>query len=306
MADRLGRHGVWTLAELDGKDFPGVPLAVLGDPVGHSISPQMHNGPLAAMAEGWPEAREWRYHKLEVPPEALPDALNRLFEKRFRGLNLTIPHKVLALEHVVGIDPVARRMGAVNTLKRLSSGYFGYNTDGYGFERAVREELGIGLKNEVVILLGAGGAARAIAVQCLESGCAELWVGNRSAQRLSTLLEILAHTSLDKARIHGFELAKPPHDLPNRGLVVNATPLGLRPDDPPPIDISRFDYATRIFDTTYGAHESSLIRSAALRKMRSARGLSMLVWQGARALEIWTERAVPAEVMKREAEVALQ
>ena len=85
MADRLGRRGVWTLAELDGKDFPGVPLAVLGYPVGHSISPQMHNGALAAMADGWPEAREWRYHKLEIPPEALPGCPEQAFRETIPG-----------------------------------------------------------------------------------------------------------------------------------------------------------------------------------------------------------------------------
>lgn len=297
---------VLSIEDVHATDFPGTPLTVFGSPIRHSVSPQMHNRALAAMTRADSRFANWRYHRVEVPPERLPEALGLCARKGFRGINLTLPHKVDALRHIARVDPSAQAFGAVNTLRLDDDGlYTGFNTDGYGFEAAVREELGIALPGRHVILLGAGGAARAIAAQCLASRCASLHIGNRTADRLDALLALLK--PFDNAhRLRGFDLASPDYDaLPPDALIVNATTLGLKPEDPAPLDLGLFPPEAAVYDTTYGSHRSRLQRDAFDRGLRSANGLSMLVWQGARSLEIWTGASVPASEMRMGAEEAL-
>ncbi len=298
------RVQVLQVSEIGRLGFEGTPLAVFGWPVRHSISPQMHNAALAEMARSEPRFASWRYHRVEVPPGALPAALAACSARGFAGLNLTLPHKVDALAHIADVDPVARQMGAVNTLKLVDGRYHGFNTDGEGFERAVREELGAELAGRAVVLLGAGGAARAIAVRCLLSGCASLHIGNRGRERLDALVELLRPIAAGRP-LRGFELGGSAMELPRDALLVNATSLGLKDCDAPPIPLDRFGPGAAVYDTTYGTHESRLLAEARARGMRCANGLSMLVWQGARALEIWTGAAVPATTMRKGAEAAL-
>ena len=158
---------VHTLADLDDWRFDGVALAVLGHPVAHSLSPPMHNAALADLAARDPQFAHWRYFKFDVEPRDLRTALPRFHACGFRGLNLTIPHKIIAVELVARIDPAAAEAGAVNTLRRLDEGFEGFNTDGYGVSRAVTEDLGMTIAGSPVILLGAGGAARATAVTAM-------------------------------------------------------------------------------------------------------------------------------------------
>jgi shikimate dehydrogenase len=177
-----------TLADLAGRSFPGTALAVLGHPIKHSLSPLMHNTALAALARSDAAYADWRYHRLEVPPDELPRALALLHQKKFRGLNLTVPHKVLAFSLVTKVDPAAQPVGAVNTLRWAPEGWHGFNTDGYGLATAVRESFGREFTGAHILLLGAGGAARGAAVECLHRGCASLWLVNRTAANLDTLL----------------------------------------------------------------------------------------------------------------------
>lgn len=290
---------VHTLADLETWRFDGGALAVLGRPVAHSISPAMHNAALARLAEAEPRFATWRYFKFEIDPAQLGAALPRFHACGFLGLNLTIPHKVVAVPHVRRIDPAASEAGAVNTLRRVEDGYEGFNTDGYGISRAVEEELGLPLAGSPVILLGAGGAARAAAVTCLRERCAGLWIGNRTAANLETLLDALAAPAARAGlALHGFDLADPPADLPADALVINATSAGLQPRDPSPVDLSRLRGRPRVYDMIYNPPDTPLLRAARARGLPAANGLSMLVHQGARALEIWTDRPVSAKVMR--------
>lgn len=284
---------------------PDATLAVLGHPVGHSLSPAMHNAVLRHWAASDGRWANWRYEKIDVPPGRLPEALARLHDLRYAGLNLTIPHKVEAVPLVCEIDPQAARLGAVNTLLWKPHGWAGANTDGYGLSRAVETELGRPLQGAVIVQLGAGGAARAVAAQCLLSGCAELWIGNRDQDRLNELLAILMTPGAPAIPLRGFDLRDPPADLPRRALLINVTSLGLRPDDPPPIDPDLFEDGSAVYDSTYGRHQSRLLRAALARGWPAANGLSMLVWQGARSLELWTGRTPPADLMRAAAEEAL-
>ena len=291
--------------DLDGLRLPGVSLAVLGFPVRHSISPALHNAALGEMAAADPRFSDWLYHRVEVEADRLPEVLPKLREAGFRGLNLTIPHKVHALELVSEIDPVARLIGAVNTLLATDDGWSGFNTDGYGLEQSLREELDAELSGATVILLGAGGAARAAASQALLRECSELWIGNRSRDRLDSLVASLPEQP-GSSRVRSFLFSDPPADLPTEGaVIVNATSLGLRPEDPAPIDLSAFSPDCKVMDMIYNPPETSLLREARALGMPAANGLAMLVHQAACSLSIWSGAQVPEAAMFSAARSAL-
>lgn len=284
---------------LEGWRHEGVSLAVLGHPIEHSLSPAMHNAALNAMAQTQQNFGAWRYFKFDVPPEHLAEALPKFAQAGFRGLNLTIPHKVEVLPLVDEIDPSARPMGALNTLHFTEGKWRGYNTDGFGLSRALQQDLQVSLRGAELVLLGAGGAARGAAVQILAEGCERLVLANRSRERLKTLLRDLR--ALEGGdRVEAFAPSEPPRDLPAAPIIVNATSLGLQPGDPAPVDLKLFGEGTRVYDMTYGC-ANALQRAAASRGFAYADGLSMLVWQGARALEIWSRTSVPAQFMMQAA-----
>ena len=287
---------VLTLSDLDNWSFPGTALAVLGHPIKHSISPQMHNSALATMGQTDAAFDSWRYFRFDVPPADLPEALTKLHAAGFLGLNLTVPHKVLAFDLIEHVDPSAQPIGAVNTLKRTATGWHGHNTDGYGLATAVAETLGIALAGTPIILLGAGGAARGAAVECLAQGCASLHIANRTEANRVTLIADLAPLDRD-IPVAGFAPSDPPHNLPPNALVINATSAGLKPEDPLPIDLATITSPLAVFDMIYNPAETKLLTAAKSRGIPTANGLSMLVHQGACALEIWSEAQVPVSVM---------
>jgi shikimate dehydrogenase len=292
---------VYSLADLARWAFRGTALAVLGHPIRHSLSPAMHNAALAAMARDQERFSSWQYYRFDIPPAELPAALALFHQHGFFGLNLTVPHKVIAFDHVAELDSAARPIGAVNTLLRLEHGWRGYNTDGHGLAEGLREGLGASLQGAHVILLGAGGAARAAAVECLQSHCVSLWIANRTAARLEALLAVLRPVAGD-VPLQGFDPASPPDALPAGALVINATSAGLRAGDPLPVDLTRLPLPAGVYDMIYNPPATPLLRQAAALGAPHANGLSMLVHQGARALELWTGAPVPAPVMMRAAQ----
>ncbi len=278
--------------------WAGISLAVLGSPIDHSISPAIHNAALADMSNHSPVFTDWRYFRFEIESEHLQKCLPEFAKCGFRGLNLTIPHKVEALGMIDWIDPEAAAMGAVNTLVFRENGCCaGFNTDGHGLERALAEDFGVSMDGASVVLLGAGGAARAAATRILCSGCSELWIGNRSSDRLDRLLEVLQ--PVNGQRLEGFDLEQVPSDLPRSSgvLVINATSLGLSAEDKSPIDLSGFADGAMACDMVYNPAETVFLRTAEKHGMRVANGLSMLVHQAARSLEIWSGEEVPVEPM---------
>ena len=286
----------YNFEDLQSQAFSGTSLAVVGHPIRHSISPVMHNAALVKLTEANKRFKDWTYYRFDIRPEQLAEALPLFHQKRFRGLNLTIPHKVQALDLVEEIAPAAKSMGAVNTLIRSETGYSGLNTDGYGLERGIELDLGATFKGAPVIILGAGGAARAAAVQAIVSGCEQLYIGNRSVDRLQDLITGLKSFS-GKVELQTFALAALPENLPESGIVINATALGLNAEDPAPIDVMQLPAEWTVYDMIYNPSETTLLNQAKARGLKTANGLSMLVYQGARALEAWTHDAVDANVM---------
>jgi len=295
---------VLTLADLDSWSFRGIALAVLGHPIKHSISPALHNAALARMAVTEKRFSQWRYFRFDVPPADLPTALQRLHAAGFHGLNLTVPHKVLAFDRIAAVDAAAQPIGAVNTLLNTPRGWRGFNTDGYGLATGIRETLGLCVTGSPIILLGAGGAARGAALECLSRHCASLHLANRTAAHRDALLDHLQPLATG-IELHGFDPANPPADLPAGAIVINATSAGLKPDDPPPIDLGRVPRPAGVFDMIYNPPETPLLTTARSAGVPAANGLAMLVHQGARALEIWSGSDVPVDVMSTAAAAAL-
>lgn len=282
---------VLTLSDLESWSRPGVSLAVLGQPIKHSVSPAMHNAALADLAISNPPFADWQYFRFEIPPADLPRALELFHAKKFRGLNLTVPHKVLAFDRVIAVSEIARPVGAVNTLLWDERGWRGHNTDGYGLVSALRQDLGCDLNGTHVILLGAGGAARSAGVECLRRKCKSLSIANRTRSHLDALLSILAPLA-GNIPLRGFASDALPADLPAGAVVINATSAGLRADDPAPIELPRLPRPASVFDMIYNPPQTPLLRAAAALGLPHANGLSMLVHQGAKSLEIWS--SIPA------------
>ena len=297
-------ESVHTLADLPSWSFPGTALAVIGRPVAHSLSPAIHNAALAELAKSAPRFADWRYFKFDIAPADLPEALALFHRQRFQGLNLTVPHKSLAVALLADCDAFVRAAGAANTLTRTDAGWTGANTDGYGLAMALREQLDVSLAGARVILLGAGGAGRGAAVECLRAHCAELWIGNRTQETVAALMGELRPVA-GKSILKSFDLTHPPAGLPVEAVVINATSLGLKPSDPAPIDLAKIPRPAACYDMIYRPPQTALLRQAAAMGIPLANGLSMLIHQGARSLAIWTGAAVPVAVMQAAAHRAL-
>ena len=268
-----------------------VKYAVIGHPVGHSRSPGMHNAAFA----GCGIAAE--YLKMEVAPEEFDDFI-RYAKANLAGFNLTVPHKRMILPYLEVVDPDAERIGSVNTVrvlpdKRLS----GCSTDGVGFEEAVRFRLGMGLSGGSFLLLGSGGAARAVAFQLVKRGAKRLFIANRHADRARELAGELGTGAevLELSDASGLSAA-----LRESDLLIQATSSGLRSDDTPPLDLSLLDAAPRrlrVFDLIY--LPTPLLRRAEALGLCCCDGREMLLRQGAASFRFWTGVEPPVEAMRR-------
>jgi shikimate dehydrogenase len=300
----MNTESTYRLEDLGNLQFEGTPLAVVGHPIKHSVSPAMHNAAIAQLCALDARFKDWAYYRFDIAPEDFKEAIPLFYKNNFLGLNLTIPHKVQAMDLIHGVSPDGERMGAVNTLVWGEHGYDGFNTDGYGLKQALQVDLGTSLQDATVILLGSGGAARAAAVQCILEGCAKLYIGNRSVQRLEQLMAVVQAIPGGQCA-EAFALATPPVDLPERGILINATSLGLKATDPAPFDVANLPLGWVVYDMIYNPEATRLLQDARARNLPAANGLSMLVHQGARSLEIWSHSAVDADSMMRAATHAL-
>jgi shikimate dehydrogenase len=262
--------------------------AVLGAPVRHSASPAMHNAAFAALG------LNWRYLAFEVVPENLRAAIEGAKAMGFAGFNLTVPHKLLALDLVDALDESAKVWGAVNTIRFDEKGATGFNTDADGLANSLREDLKLELRGKKVLLLGAGGAGRTAALKLASEKVAELFLVNRTPSKAEEIAnEIKKRFPSAKVSV-GF----PEADV---DLLLNATSLGLKTDDALPLDKKKFSLKqTRsVYDMIYRPAETKLLAAAKAAGCQTANGLGMLLHQGAKAFEIWTGKTAPLDVMRR-------
>ncbi|HLL39904.1 MAG TPA: shikimate dehydrogenase [Rubrobacteraceae bacterium] len=264
-------------------------LGVIGHPVGHTLSPRMHN---AAFAASGPD---YLYLPMDVRPEDLPAAVSGLRALGFRGFNVTMPHKEAILPLLDELDEAARAAGAVNTVTIEERGMRGSNTDGSGFVEAC-ERSGLTFAGARVVLVGAGGAAAAIAVAVLGEGVREVRILNRSRWRAERLRDTL-RSAYPEAGISVHDTADPGGAAREADAVVNATYLGMREDDPLPLPAGFLGGDMVVCDAVYRpGGETRFIALAKERGLRVVPGGRMLLYQGVQAQRIWTgkEPDVPA------------
>jgi shikimate dehydrogenase len=297
----------YTLADLENcqemaRDIdPRIRLGIFGDPVAHSLSPQMQNAALKQCDIGM------QYARFHIRANELRSALGFLRELDFIGVNLTVPHKIAGFEQIDGADERANRVGAVNTIRLQDKKLIGSNTDGEGFVHAIRGEFSVDVRDLRVMILGAGGGTgHAIAWQCALENCERLVLVNRTLEKARALAERLRpffagpRVLGPMARLEAVPLdeAALRAQLAHVDLIVNATPLGMNPSDPTPIPTRLLAPHHMVFDAVYGPSKTSLLRAADEAGGRGANGLSMLLQQGALSFSIWFNREAPIDAMR--------
>lgn len=261
-------------------------FAVFGKPIGHSLSPLMQNAALAKVAKTNAALDGAKYFAFEVEPEKLAETLDVFWRKNFVGINLTIPHKEIAMRVVDDFDASAKNAKACNTLLRTPRGWKGFNTDGFGVSAAVEHAFGRGFANADAVLLGAGGAARGAAAAIIAAGCKSLLVANRNPERLKKFADDL---SMENFEIKTASLAGIEAKIPPQAIVVNATSVGLNADDNPVVDFSKIPPDCAFLDMPYRRNgETPSVLAARANGIPAENGLAMLAWQGAKSLSIWT------------------
>ncbi len=276
---------------------------MIGSPISHSISPAIQNAAFAACG------LDAHYAAVEVAPPTLGDWVRQMRTPDTLGFNVTLPHKITIRAYLDRIEGDAVQAGAVNTVIVESSGeglrLVGANTDTVGFRRLLQEDGGQTFANQRVLLLGAGGGARAVALVALQDGAASLWVANRHPNRgeelLSDLTGVRRATHTAALSLEGSEVQ---HRLAEATIVVNATSVGLA-SDAMPVDLTDVPPGCLVVDLIYNPEQTAFLRTAAQLGARTLGGLGMLVYQAAAAFERWTNMEAPIGVMRSAAQLAL-
>jgi len=268
---------------------------LIGDPVEHTMSPAMHNAAFAKMG------LDFVYVPFRVKPEDLPQAVAGMKALNIRGLNVTIPHKV-AIRSLRGeLDPLAEKIGAVNTVVNDSGILQGFNTDAIGFLEALMQR-GAEPKGKKVVVLGAGGAGRAASFVLAERG-AQLLILNRRQELgwAEELAEQLTQAFGKEVRAMELTDGNLAQALDGAYILVNATSVGMTPNtDETPVGADLLKPSLVVFDVVYNPVKTKLMRQAEQIGAQTISGLEMLVWQGALAFELWTGAKPPVELMRKE------
>lgn len=271
------------------RNFKAELVACFGEPVAENPTGVMQEAAFAAAN------LLWRYLTIEVPPAALADAIRGARAMGWRGFNCTIPHKVAVIPHLDALSPEAAIIGAVNTVRREGNRFIGENTDGKGFMRGVRQDAGLEPQGKRVVLLGAGGAARAIATELLLAGVSDLLVVNRSPERaLPMVADLAQHGPIHFQQWDGIFTVPS-----NVDMLVNATSIGLFPNvgAMPPVDLSRA--RCLVADAVFNPPLTKLLETAKQYGLPTLDGLSMLVYQGVIGFQMWTGSEPDEAVMKQ-------
>lgn len=267
-------------------------VGVFGAPIEHTASPAMHNAAFEALK------MNWAYLAFHVDPQELRAALQGARGMGMVGINLTVPHKIPALDCVDEIDAEASKLGAVNTIAMEKGRLHGFNTDGYGFLKAIKEEFNLSLGGKRVLVLGAGGAGRGIAVKCALDGAAQVIVANRTPAKIEPIAREIRNTKSEflSLGLTVDEIRRVIHEV---DLMVNATSVGMKDGDSLGLGTELFSPRLRVYDTIYRPAQTELLQVAEGAGAKVANGLGMLLHQGAKAFEIWTKRKAPLAVMRR-------
>jgi shikimate dehydrogenase len=264
---------------------------LIGDPVEHSMSPAMHN---AAFKK---TGLDYIYLPFRVTPENLPGAISGLRSLNLRGMNVTIPHKVSVIPLLDELEPMAKKIGAINTIVNDNGYLKGYNTDAEGFLKSLSEK-DIAPSGKKIVILGAGGVSRAISFTLAEQG-AEIAILSRSQK-----IEWAEKLTINKSKVLAMELNNTnlKSVLSHADILVNATSVGMSPDtDNTLVPQELFRPGMLVFDVIYNPEKTRLLADAEKAGAVAVGGLDMLIWQGALSFELWTGIKAPADVMKKAA-----
>jgi shikimate dehydrogenase len=280
---------------------------LLGYPLKNSRSPRMHNISFSALG------LEYAYLAFEIEDGHLPEALDAMKALHAQGFNVTMPHKQKVLQYLDEVDPAARMIGAVNTVFNDNGRLIGYNTDGKGFVKGLGEE-GFDLNGKRVVLVGAGGAGRAVGVQVALSGISDMTVFDVEADKVEELLETI-HENIKSVSARGevYSEAAVIEAVKNADLLIDCTPLGMdkvvtnaEGKEENLIDKSTVNAPEAFRSDLFVAHivyiplETKLIKMAKAAGCKTMNGIPMMIWQGAEAFEIWTGQQMPVDVVKKD------
>ncbi len=274
---------------------------IIGDPVAHSLSPLMQNRAFGDCG------LNCCYVPFQVDAAGLPAAVAAVRALGLGGVNVTIPHKERVMEHLDEVEPRAALIGAVNTVVNRDGRLIGHNTDGAGFLASLHNG-GFDPGGKRVVLLGAGGAARAVSFVMAQSGISSLTIFDAigsKAEKLAADLAPVASCPIAAGELTSDTL---PAALAEADLLVNASPVGMYPHHKarPPVDPQHLTGGKLVYDLVYNPLRTKLISEAEARGCRVLSGAGMLVYQGALAFELWTGRRAPVEIMRQALEEALQ
>jgi shikimate dehydrogenase len=276
-------------------------VGIIGYPLGHSVSPAMHNAAYKELG------LDYEYIPFEVEPEDLKEALPGLRALHIAGFNVTIPHKETIIPLLDDVTKLAATIGAVNSVVNQEGKLIGYNTDGPGFIESLDEDAGFEPEGKRVVVLGAGGASRAVSIMLAEVGAASITIADlieEKAKKLAEYANDLSKTKCTGTAMNGKALK---NEIEHADLLVNATPIGLYPkinDSPLPAGI-KLNKKTLVYDLVYNPVETKLLKTAKQAGCRTCSGLGMLVRQGAIAFTVFTGEEAPVETMRRAAQKSL-
>ncbi|TDQ38030.1 shikimate dehydrogenase [Aureibacillus halotolerans] len=263
---------------------------LIGHPIGHSLSPIMHNEAFASLGI------DASYIAYSVDPTELPEAVRGLKALGVKGFNVTIPHKVAIMPLLDSIDPLALKLGAVNTVVIDQGKLIGYNTDGLGYLRSLNQILPKPLEDSNVLIVGAGGAARALFITLDEKKPQKLDIVNRSFDRAETLIKGSAHP--ENHTIFTYEEAEVV--LQTYDVIINTTSVGMSPNDSEqPLSLNTVTAGSVVSDIVYNPLETALLKEAKAKGCIVHDGVGMFVGQGALAFEHWTKQQAPEKRMRQ-------
>ncbi len=264
-------------------------FGIIGNPVAHSKSPLMHNG----LFEHY--GLNNRYLAFDVDSSQLRETVIGIRAFKIKGMNVTIPHKVKIMEYLDDISQEAREIGAVNTIVNDNGKLIGYNTDGDGYVRSLIEETNIKLPGKRVLIIGAGGAARAISYALAKNNIQAFIIANRNMKNAMEMVERLGKDSIVTA-IHLDDMKA---YLKDADVIINTTSIGMSPDiDQSPIDAEFIQSKHVVSDIIYNPLKTKLLKDAASKGAAIHSGLGMFIYQGAIAFEKWTGIAPNVKLMK--------
>lgn len=275
-------------------------MGIVGWPVTHSLSPVMHNAAFEYLG------LDFCYLPFSVKGGNFDVAIKGIPALNVTGLNITIPYKESVLPYLSEITKEARLIGAVNTVKVEDEKLIGYNTDGMGFVSSLTER-GYPVKDRSMLILGAGGAAKAVVYQSAAEGAREIIIANRTLDKAS-LLKRYIETQFPSIKLEaiGIEYLELKNVISRVDIVVNTTSLGLQKEDPSPLPDGLLHKGLFICDLIYNPPETALIRDARDIGCQYMNGIGMLLHQGAASFKIWTELEPPLEVMRQAIETAIR